>query len=154
MNSNNSNCFFSSSGPFFHFVKTEFLNMLISENRGNHNDFKIFLVKGNVATKENLFKAFKEELSFPDYFGNNWDAFDECLNDLSWVAAKGYLVVLENGDDLINMPFNDQKLFFSVANDSVENWQKENIPFHFAFIGSEILLYRLKVMVEKEICIH
>ncbi|HEX8616174.1 MAG TPA: barstar family protein [Thermoanaerobaculia bacterium] len=29
-----------------------------------------------------LFDALAEALELPDYFGRNWDAFDECLRDL------------------------------------------------------------------------
>jgi hypothetical protein len=35
---------------------------------------------------------FKGALQFPDYFGNNWDAFDECISDLSWLNAESFLI--------------------------------------------------------------
>jgi RNAse (barnase) inhibitor barstar len=34
--------------------------------------------------KANLLAALAGALRFPDYFGGNWDALDECLTDLSW----------------------------------------------------------------------
>jgi RNAse (barnase) inhibitor barstar len=33
-------------------------------------------------------------LALPDYFGANWDALADCLTDLEWVPAKGYVLVL------------------------------------------------------------
>ncbi len=38
-------------------------------------------------------------LAFPDWFGHNWDALADCLTDMSWLPADGYLVVLERAMD-------------------------------------------------------
>ncbi|HIX44475.1 MAG TPA: barstar family protein [Candidatus Kurthia intestinigallinarum] len=40
-----------------------------------------------------LFKTFSKKLAFPDYFGKNWDAFNECINDL--VSREGYSAKLK-----------------------------------------------------------
>lgn len=34
-----------------------------------------------IADREALFDALAEALSFPDYFGRNWDAVADCLSD-------------------------------------------------------------------------
>jgi len=36
-------------------------------------------------TSHDVFAFYSKALSFPDYFGWNWDAFDECIKDLSWI---------------------------------------------------------------------
>ena len=40
-----------------------------------------------LATRDQLFDALAEQLPLPGYFGRNWDALEECLSDLSFVAA-------------------------------------------------------------------
>lgn len=35
-------------------------------------------------------------LEFPSYFGGNWDAFEEMINDLSWAPAAGYVVIYDH----------------------------------------------------------
>ena len=40
---------------------------------------------------------FANKLKFPNYFGMNWDAFSDCLTDLSWIDAENdFLIVYEN----------------------------------------------------------
>jgi RNAse (barnase) inhibitor barstar len=41
-----------------------------------------------IADKPDLLRHIAAKLNFPDYFGFNWDALDECLADLSWLQAR------------------------------------------------------------------
>lgn len=46
--------------------------------------------------KDALLDALAEALGFPAWFGRNWDALADCLGDLSWRPAPGYLLVFEH----------------------------------------------------------
>jgi RNAse (barnase) inhibitor barstar len=37
-------------------------------------------------------------LQFPDYFGQNWDAVNDCLCDLDWVVADAIVLVFIDGE--------------------------------------------------------
>ncbi|MEO8341529.1 MAG: barstar family protein, partial [Nitrospirota bacterium] len=53
------------------------------------------VIKGrHCKTSENLFTEFARALEFPDYFGHNWDALEECLVDLEWLPARGYILLI------------------------------------------------------------
>jgi hypothetical protein len=45
-------------------------------------------VPQGITDKEKLLKCIAAGLNFPDYFGCNWDALDECLADLSWLQTR------------------------------------------------------------------
>ena len=47
--------------------------------------------------KEKLFGVLARRLRLPGYFGHNWDALDECLRDLSWLAREGRVVIVHEG---------------------------------------------------------
>ncbi|WP_458106895.1 barstar family protein [Arthrobacter sp. R3-55] len=49
-------------------------------------------------TLDQLFAEYKQNFSFPDYFGGNWSAFDECLKDLEWLPARRYLTIISNAE--------------------------------------------------------
>ncbi len=60
------------------------------------------IVRGQRCTsRESLFQEFAAALQFPHYFGENWDAFEECLGDLSWFGGSGLLLVVTNADKLL-----------------------------------------------------
>jgi hypothetical protein len=53
-----------------------------------------------VRDKAGFLAACARDLGFPPHFGANWDAFSDCINDLSWEAARGYVIVIENVEPL------------------------------------------------------
>ena len=49
-----------------------------------------------VDDKARFLAAAAETLRFPEWAGHNWDAFEELVNDLSWLpAAPGYVLLLD-----------------------------------------------------------
>src|SRR6188472_4467399 len=70
-------------------------------------------------------KGFK----FPDYFGQNWNAIDECITDLSWLPAQGYRCVLVGSKKLLQRDPRIHKLLLDTLNEAKEFWQKEGKQF-------------------------
>lgn len=54
-----------------------------------------------------LFNEFAEKLEFPSYFGHNWYALVDCLDDLhgSGHGKQPVVVVVEGADELVGMDF-------------------------------------------------
>jgi len=44
--------------------------------------------------RDGVFEQFAALLQFPRYFGGNWNAFVDCVGDLDWLRASGFLLVL------------------------------------------------------------
>ncbi|MEJ3748181.1 barstar family protein, partial [Actinomycetes bacterium KLBMP 9797] len=57
---------------------------------------------------DSAFYEFSDALLFPAYFGWNWDALSDCLRDLNWLPADGYLIVVENAPRLLSSSAEDQ----------------------------------------------
>lgn len=61
------------------------------------------VVRGRRArTLQGLFDEFAAALQFPTYFGENVDAFDECIADLECLPpGSGYVIVIVEPDELL-----------------------------------------------------
>ncbi|MDP2431000.1 MAG: barstar family protein [Pseudomonadota bacterium] len=68
--------------------------------------------------KESLLAALGRELHFPDYYGGNWDALDECLADLSWHTGPLRLLIT-HADSL---PDNLRESLVEVFLDAAKPW--------------------------------
>ncbi len=53
------------------------------------------------ATKAGLLHEWAAALQFPWYFRDNWDSFEECLNDLAWLPARGYVMFITDATRVV-----------------------------------------------------
>ena len=100
-------------------------------------DLRIIEVNGaSCQTKSSLFDEFSNRLDFPAYFGRNWDAFEECIRDLEWLPAQGYLVVVMNADKLLGQDRQDRDTFIEIMRAAGADWanprdqNRSGVPFH------------------------
>ncbi|MBL8830169.1 MAG: barstar family protein [Planctomycetaceae bacterium] len=56
----------------------------------------IVRVPSGVRSKEKLLGIIAQQLNFPRYFGWNWDAFEECLRDLSWYTEPRKIILVHH----------------------------------------------------------
>jgi RNAse (barnase) inhibitor barstar len=82
-----------------------------------------------VRDKRTLFERLATALKFPDWFGRNWDALADCLGDLSWMPADGYLILLEHCDGFRAGHGGDFTTALQVFAAASEAWRGERVPF-------------------------
>lgn len=54
----------------------------------------------DLLTDERLLRTLGEVFRFPDYYGQNYSALDECLRDLDWLPAPGYVLRMAGAQQL------------------------------------------------------
>ncbi|MFI7553275.1 barstar family protein [Micromonospora sediminimaris] len=75
-----------------------------------------------MADADHVFYDFSNALLFPSYFGWNWDALSDCLRDLHWLPADGYLVIVDNAPQLLPDSARDRHVFFRILAEAVRHW--------------------------------
>jgi RNAse (barnase) inhibitor barstar len=69
-----------------------------------------------------------EALSFPDWFGENLDALADCLNDLSWLPSRGYLLLIEHSGDWRAQEPETFQSVLDILNESATRWAQDRVP--------------------------
>ena len=67
--------------------------------------------------------------AFPAWFGHNWDALSDCLVDLSWAPAQGYVVLLDEWESFALAWPRDADIARSVLDHAATEWSARGTPF-------------------------
>jgi hypothetical protein len=99
-------------------------------------------------TTDRLFDEFAAAWQFPCYFGENRDAFDECLTDMDWLQAQAGIVVVISEPDEVLAAEADTELAILVRTlvnaaeayarpvESGEWWDRPGVPFHIVLLAA------------------
>jgi RNAse (barnase) inhibitor barstar len=88
------------------------------------------------AEKSEFLERTAAALGFPSWFGGNWDAFFDCLADLSWRPARGHVLVFENTADMRRHAPEALDTAITILGDVAAAWDERGKAFR-AFLGSE-----------------
>ncbi len=78
-------------------------------------------IQQQIGSQNELYDMYKRTVTFPDYFGDNWDAFFDVLKDFSWVPQENIII---RHFFLPVLPDNELRVYLEILADSVEFWTK------------------------------
>ncbi len=96
--------------------------------------YAFFLLDGaGIEDKERFLNRAATVLRFPDYFGNNWDAFEDCLTDMSWHETEGFLILYNHFEVFADHAPDQFKIALEILRDSADYWRDQRKPL-FVFL--------------------
>ena len=101
---------------------------LCDENASLH------LIPTNIAYKSELMEWFQVNLKFPEYFGKNWDALNDCLCCLEGINSRQ--VVLYHRDIPLSDTLNDSTTYLEVLETAVSSWSPS--PEHELIVAFDV----------------
>lgn len=91
----------------------------------------------NIEKKEQFLNHAATAMHFPDYFGNNWDSFEECLTDLEWVDAEGFAIYFDHTEGFAQHHESQLETVVELFQDAVDTWKSEGKPMLVLLSGNE-----------------
>jgi hypothetical protein len=103
----------------------ELCNMLL-QHRSAVPSCRLLTLRGKkMTTIQSAFDEIGAAFQFPWYFGENWAAFDECLNDPDWMPALATVVVVTDSSALFASERARDKLatrFIATLRRAIDDW--------------------------------
>jgi RNAse (barnase) inhibitor barstar len=81
-----------------------------------------FLRGRRCGTKSRLFQECAAALQFPWYFGENWDALNDCLTDFPWLPSQRYALVLTRTESVLEQDERSFATMVGVFASAAEYW--------------------------------
>jgi RNAse (barnase) inhibitor barstar len=93
---------------------------------------------GRADNKTDFLAHVAKTLSFPEWFGGNWDALHDCLSDLEWLpTTKGYVLVFENMEPFASRNEQEFKNAKNILDAAAEYWKTQRRPFWAFVVGPQ-----------------
>ena len=79
--------------------------------------------------KATLFAALEKGLALPDYFGHNFDALADVLEDRDWLGKPGAVVRLAHAAHYRKTHPNDWRTLEDILSEACAFWRDRHVPF-------------------------
>jgi len=97
----------------------------------------IYVEIGHAHDREDFLDNASKALRFPERFSADWDAFASGLKDLSWIPAKGWVVILEKSKHFAGGHSHEFKDAMQAMIAAAEHWRAQGKPFWTLIGGPE-----------------
>jgi hypothetical protein len=97
----------------------------------------IRLSGASLTDKQAMLVALAAALDFPDWFGHNWDALEECLTDLSWWDDEVVLLIDEVAIPETQAP-EDWAILLDILDSAAAFWDEEGRRFAVYLVAGRL----------------
>jgi RNAse (barnase) inhibitor barstar len=91
---------------------------------------------GDIRNKDDFLNSIARVMDFPDYFGANWDALEDCLTDLLWVNADGYVIAYKDVSTFASGDPDGFATALDIFRASAEHWRSQGRGFFVLLAGA------------------
>src|SRR5438477_6914733 len=86
-------------------------------------EWRLYSLDGyKISDKKSFLEKIARAMKFPDYFGKNWDALNDCLTDMEWARGAGYILLYQFPDRFVKKNPDEWKVAVDIFNTAIEFW--------------------------------
>lgn len=101
--------------------------------------WRLFYLDGReIHDKASFLQACAVAMDFPAHVRLSWDAFEECVNDLSWAPAQGYVVLFDHAGRFELAAPHEWITAMDILEDAVASW-RSSTPMYVLVRGAEAI---------------
>ena len=117
----------SSRAGVYRLPQTHHENLEIGAGLAGCCVFHIDLARAR--NKTDLLEKIGHDMAFPEWFGHNWDALNDCLLDMGWRPALGFVVILKNAEMVQSRAESDFACLLKIFADVADERCSDGVPF-------------------------
>lgn len=101
------------------------------------HDMAFFHLEGQkIEKKEQFLNHAAVAMKFPSHFGNNWDAFYDCITDFEWQESDHYVIYFDHTDAFADHHESQLETVIELFQDAVKFWKDEGKSMLVLLSGS------------------
>ena len=89
----------------------------------------IYVDIGHAHDREDFLADASKAMRFPERFAGDWNAFTGGLKDLSWLQAKGWVLIVEKSKHFCGGHGHEFKVAMDAMAEAAEHWRGQGKPF-------------------------
>lgn len=107
--------------------------------------WRFFYLNGaTISNKAQFLQQCAEVMNLPDYFGHNWDAFEECLRDLDEIPTPRHILLYDQPEHFAQNEPKEWAIALDILQDTVEYLSGTNTPMYVLFHTAQPMLTELE----------
>jgi Barstar (barnase inhibitor) len=97
----------------------------------------IYVDIGHAHDKEDFLADASKAMRFPERFAGDWNAFGSGLKDLSWLQAKGWVLILEKSKHFCGGHGHEATEALDAMEAAAVHWRSQGKPFWTLITGPD-----------------
>lgn len=95
---------------------------------------RLFYIDGTTVNSKVVFlRAVANAMAFPNHFGHNWDALEDCLTDLDWLNGDRFVLLYERPDPFAQAEPSEWLVALDILRSTVDYWRTKKRPLSVLF---------------------